>query len=873
MKNINNNYYHKTEKVKKQFKINWLILHKTIIYSHCISILVAYLLAIGTLSRQVISNNLIYIIIASVSPIICWIWSTNTKEGSFHDKKIFFYYVAIINAMATIMQPLYTLIWKPVTKHVFEIPVTAAMTEGMIILLAQLILVASMGILVTLIVNFLKPLIFSEDAINKIKYFKLRHKLDMRKNKENLYDLKIVRDLKTGEVVLIKYWDRFVHMLVNGASGTGKTSSVYLPAIKEDLDKKVQNKEKREAEFLQMLLKHEAYMQGPLRKFDEYAVRPKKGFEKKYKEIWAKYPDAGITLLAPNNSVIESVIKLCEARELTVHVLDPAKKYEQYKYVKNVGLNPFYIPLGLDEDERENRIIEAANNTAEVLQAINERYKVSDQYFAEVNKAATSNISTVLMLASNITGCQTNIKEVQRCINNFGLLKRYVDIIEKHFDIKVEPLTIQNTKGTSSKQADVASLNSGVASLNASERSEKGINNRYYEQLLFVKTELLGIGSEKMYDQARGLRNLINKLLQDSRIRAMLTATDEQVLNLDESFLKNQIVLVNTALEYGPDRSTALGLFFLQSQKAAVVRRPEETRTPHFLFIDEVAQYLHPVMEDFVTLYRQYMVAVTMAIQSHAQMERTSITQYLKDVFMTVGTHIAFGRLSPKEMKIYQEMGGIYEEEVAQKTISETSLLSDNPSLSTSERVTPTQKNKVSGSEMRYLDFQEVTLLGVDEGRVSDARFCKVSFLEKEDYAKVNIKKINWEKVKPNVEIIDKPVAESSGGNTEKENIPEIEKETRIAEHIVLPTEHVEKNFTQRTTYQSVSSLRKKEQQEETRKSGNIEVVKKDDETEIPQKPATRSLAEFFGDYNNNPKSDEDDVMDELRKMNQAGRR
>lgn len=48
--------------------------------------------------------------------------------------------------------------------------------------------------------------------------------------------MKIVKDMKSGKPVIVPINDRYLHTLVDGTSGTAKTSSTILPFIRDDLN-------------------------------------------------------------------------------------------------------------------------------------------------------------------------------------------------------------------------------------------------------------------------------------------------------------------------------------------------------------------------------------------------------------------------------------------------------------------------------------------------------------------------------------------------------------------------------------------------------------------------------------------------------------
>lgn len=178
------------------------------------------------------------------------------------------------------------------------------------------------------------------------------------------------------------------------------------------------------------------------------------------------------------------------------------------QFVKENGVNPFYIPLGLTERDRAIRINEAATifseRCSEALIAVNEVSKEPDPYFSDISKAVTTNIAQICMLARNIEGRQTNIKEIQKCISDFKKISTYVKTIENHYGMTVEQ-RMKDKDGSIQQLKDLTNSNAGKKKTN-------GENNPYYESIFFVKNELLGAGADKMYDQTRGLRNLIRRM-------------------------------------------------------------------------------------------------------------------------------------------------------------------------------------------------------------------------------------------------------------------------------------------------------------------------------------------------------------------------
>ncbi len=745
---------------------------------NCAVLIYRYILAFCGLEKVVVINNFIVALLIAILPFIFWLRATDENFWAFHRRKRLFFSLALVHAALCLMQSVYSLIWSLIVPFILNhVPTNAAMTGNMVRLLAYLgegILFIAMFILAYRIAE---PLLKSKTTWRSIEVFKLKHIVDSRKDAENRYDFHAIIDLETGKPITVKENDRYVQTEINGASGTGKTSSIFLNGIWGDLNVKFKNREARREAFRKMIEEGRATLRGPLAEFDESAViaigedeRELKKNEKEIETIKSKYPDCGITVVAPNPDLNENVIRMAEARGFKVNVLDPVNSYSKWKYAKEMAINPFYIPFGLEESERVIRISQAASNFADVLIATNQMGGSSDVYFTDISLSVSSNAAAVVMLANNLMGKQTYIDDVHECISDFGNLSKYVETIESAYGIKIvvdDPRAKGENASTEARKKE-----------SAGKSDEKARKNPYYQQLLFVKQELLGPGREAMFSQSRGLRNLMAKILQDPRIRKKLSADDASRIDFDGILSKNEITVVSTAVELGQSISTSFGIFFLLLHRMSVLRRPKATRTPHFLWVDECAQYVHPLFDDVIALYRQYRVAAVLTLQTLTQLEKHRDTAYLKNVFLGAGTHILFGRVAVEEMELYGKMAGQIREDIEQVSSSSNDVLASSPTYMESTRKTPTVSNVMEGSDLRILDFQELTFFTIDGGRVLYGKHARVFFLPDEAYDEMKQKEINWKALVPEA------FREDASEDPHRENLFEEADNSETAERI-----------------------------------------------------------------------------------------
>ncbi len=175
-----------------------------LVVAHALILLARWAYCFYSLQEYIVSNNGIYIALASLLPAAVWVLSTTTDYWNFHNRKMATATIAIVNAVLTVLQPLYTLCWKLIVMRVMRLTPSEVLTQSMILLLARVLMAIPLIIvLVIIIINIFKPL-YSETGMDRIAKFKLKNYIDTRENKENLYDMRVVKNLKTGQDILIK---------------------------------------------------------------------------------------------------------------------------------------------------------------------------------------------------------------------------------------------------------------------------------------------------------------------------------------------------------------------------------------------------------------------------------------------------------------------------------------------------------------------------------------------------------------------------------------------------------------------------------------------------------------------------------------------
>lgn len=731
---------------------------------HMLLLVARYIYALIMVGYRIISNNPVYLLLAVVFPFPAWGLSTMCEKFSYAKIKRMGLWACIANALLTIFQPLWFAEYQYAVIPIMEIRINAFMTKGMVLVLARAALIIPFILAMCLVIVPIRKVLSGEKFTEQLDSFKIDHVIDMRKNRKVAYDIPIMQDVKNfGKVMPMYEEDLFTHLLLLGASGTGKTSSYIIPMIICLLKRKVENREKREKELLELVRQGKAYIKGPVAHPTEYDIVPFPEYEEQYRKVYTKFPDCGITCVSPNESIGDKVVELCDDCGIMVNMIDPTKSYPD-SFVNHVGLNPFYVPFDLAEEERAVVIINQAKDFSETLITVNEASEDNggEKYFRDLNTSVTSNVAIICMLFANINHRQTELGEVQECIIDFKRLFPMVKEINNvfHFGLDiVDPAMAaeyKKAKGGGGRVETSGLANAIRSGGNApgggtANRDSLHGNNDLDENVRtfkfacrYVNDELFQKG-DTMYDQSRGLRNLINDMISHPRVYKILNARDHY-LDFDRTLSRCEVTVINTGIKINQASSTALGLFFLLNQKRSVLRRPINDRQPHINIVDEATQYVHPWMEDAIGLYRQYKCSCTFAFQSLAQLEKTNKTRYIKGLLLTVGNIIVYGRVGVEEMRMFEMMGGSQKITQVQEQNSRTSILADTPSFTTGERFMESDEAMVTASKLRIRSFQEVTWIGSVKGDVQFAKIAKLSFPEDAPFAnkKIRQRQVDW---------------------------------------------------------------------------------------------------------------------------------
>ncbi len=423
-------------------------------------------------------------------------------------------------------------------------------------------------------------------------------------------------DKTNGKNVLLPENIRFQSMAIVGPSGAGKTSLVIEPMIARDLEKKAFFSDIAKEMGFAALKSGIANLNKPYdnkylnEHFSLNMLNANSGKEKIYKAYMDKmvygktpdgklvYRDIGLTYLAPDFETISRVMDVAKNLNIHVNLIDPSNR-------DSIGLNPFVY-----DDP-----VETAVTISSVLYGMFITRK-ADVELAFREHAASQAVENLCIL----------LKTMYPRLND-GLLPTLEDLLNMLNDFKLA----ENMCRELEKSPELA--------------------KKYNIMLSYFKKNFYegGAGKEDTEKFVYTAATQIDTLLRVEGVRNILCNRSNNI-SFSDALANGDITYICTRRgDLGETIHTAFGLFALLIMQESVLRRPgvENTRIPHFLYIDEFADFAGTSTESLFTLFRKYRVGTTFSIQNLDQLGVNS--KYRQTILSNSTTKVTFGHNSPED--------------------------------------------------------------------------------------------------------------------------------------------------------------------------------------------------------------------------------
>lgn len=492
-------------------------------------------------------------------------------------------------------------------------------------------------------------------------------------------------DVETGDVtdepVILPAKDRFLHMLILGPTGCGKTSQTIIPMIWRDMQ--IKNK------------------------------------------------TVGITVLEPKGDLAEKVYAMAryhneELAKAKANGSYSKEKHGEHKVVLyfNPILDgcPYFNPLEGDEDD----VIENMATTFNMLNAD------SPQYFKDMTDGL---VRKAVKLVKRLHGDNATLLDLNTIVWNVGDAgrKNYVMQLKRKSTMPDGSPIPPDIQKENDELIDWF-LNDYYAGIGGAKGAPKT-----YENTSGVRTQITKLVSNKYLKRALNPPREGDAGYNDYLLFQQKCAAEgiPHKINFDDAFEKGYIITMSTAQGTLRDLGRFLGYFIILQLQASVFRRPgnENTRIHNMLYIDEFQVYSNSGFADMLTMGRSYRVASHLATQARAQIgmgQGRAGQDFVALVSTNARNKIIYPGVSFDDARYYSDEFGADMVVKKQKSMRQKAFFS----LMNDKQVTYQDKEE---EEVRFTPtdiidrpFGQITYRLVQKNSVSAPGVSKIEYIPKE---------------------------------------------------------------------------------------------------------------------------------------------
>jgi len=431
-------------------------------------------------------------------------------------------------------------------------------------------------------------------------------------------EVQLCKDSNSGKIIKIPEIRRFEVSLVVGGSGLGKTSMIFEPMMARDIEKKFFFRSVSKEMAFTALKSGVAILNCPYtneyinENFDMSMISPNPYKENVYKTYMKNiihdnssgkyvYKNLGLTYLSPDIESASRIASVAKNYNMKVNLIDPNNP-------ESLGLNPFIY-----DDPTKTAIV--------ISSVIRGMYKsialdTDEVYKENAAMQAVENLSIML-------------KEMYPRLSN-GLLPNLEDMLKLLNDFDLAEVMCRKMM------------------------EEPDLAEQYAVQIGYFKKHFFRNGTSRQ-ETERNVQLAITQLdtlLRYPGVKNVLCNRNTN-MNFDDALAKGQITIACTRRgDLGVTAHKAFGLFFILLMQHSVLSRPgnENSRVPHFLYIDEFSDFVGEATVPIFTLYRKYRVGSIISAQNLEQFDTEKAGEhYRKIILVNSTTKVVFGGNTPED--------------------------------------------------------------------------------------------------------------------------------------------------------------------------------------------------------------------------------
>ena len=527
----------------------------------------------------------------------------------------------------------------------------------------------------------------------------------------NTCEIKIGTDYRNGKTVKITEKKRFESTLVVGVSGSGKTSLIFEPMIARDINKKFQYRETAKELAFVTLKTGISTMKCPYdndyinNNFNLNMIQPKESKVKIFQSYMKKmiynvsssgvvYRNLGITYISPDYESTSHILDIAKAHRIGVNLVDP-------KNPDSPGLNPFAYDDPMQTAVAISTVLKGIANDSG--KSVDIAYENTYSY------QVIENLSILLkeMYPRMHDGELPTLEDMLSMLNDFNLVEYMCKELVK--------------------DEELAKKYSVLVS--------------YFKKNFYSN----GAGRENTEKYVYGASTILDNILRYPGIRNILCNRTNNI-NFDDALANGAVTLMCTRRgDLGANAHKAFGLFFILSMQYSVLRRPgnENTRIPHFLYIDEFPDFICEPTESIFTMYRKYRIGTVISAQNLDQFNVFD-KRYRNTIIANCANKIVFGNNTPEDnewwsKEIGEEKKWImkYNMDFSKDTYeSKVSDIKYAPDI----RYKP---GKIQGTKFKQCLYKISGESGKYENGIAVLDFVEAKYKEKQDVKKFNFTKFS----------------------------------------------------------------------------------------------------------------------------------
>ncbi|CAM4412533.1 hypothetical protein BAMA111019_23860 [Bacillus manliponensis] len=430
-----------------------------------------------------------------------------------------------------------------------------------------------------------------------------------------------------GEMVKVYGKDRTLNEVIIGPIGSGKTSSLIIPIINQDLH----------------------WMSRYINKYEQARLNENYDSE----EVKGTFL-SGITVIEPSNDLCQKVYKLCRAHNIPEEVI-------------------FYIDPSNPDTKCINILRGPVDKVAEVFTMVIAGLSESNNAFFE--QAQRNHLKQHIYLLK--------LHEPTKDVIFDDLIDMYNDVELVHqMHIKLKQEVEKHAQFVSQNNYTRDEYNQYLIIKGVDEwfaNTIRPIHDNKGEEKVYTTGKYRGqpIHFDAEAEYVKGLRNILNDLASNMLIRRVLFGKSD--FDFDVHLEAGGILLVNTDKGNLAELSNVLGKFVLLSRQNAVFRRKPNISPYHHLVVDEFPDYVVRPFKEFPAQSRKYKLILTIASQTLSQLALDFSEHFMFTLLGSFRNKMIFGDATPYDAEIFSKLFG--QKETFAQSDSEQSIspLQDSP--------------------------------------------------------------------------------------------------------------------------------------------------------------------------------------------------